>query len=92
LDNNFIEQQRWRRAAKVLAAYLYNTYERDWMELAQCPVSDPEDKSFIDKPSPELEEKWAMACASCPVFNECHNWADREDITGTYIAGEWRDG
>lgn len=91
MSDNLIEQQWWRRAAKVLTAYLYNSYERDWMELAQCPVSDPEDKSFIDKPSPELEEKWATACASCPVFGECQDWADREQITGTYIAGEWRD-
>lgn len=75
----------------VLAAYLYNTHERDWMDLAQCPVAKPEDKSFITKPSPELEERWAEVCASCPVFSECFDWANREGITGTYVAGEWRD-
>lgn len=76
---------------RVLADYLYNVYERDWMDLAQCAVAYPEIKDFIDKPTPEHDEKWGAICASCPVFNKCKEWADREEITGTYIAGEWRE-
>lgn len=92
MTDNFIEEDTWwRRAAKVITPYLYNVHERDWMELANCPVTEPEDKSFIEKPSPELAEKWAQACASCPVITECYDWANREDITGTFIAGEWRE-
>lgn len=76
---------------RTLAAYLYNVHERDWMDLAQCEVLDPSDTSFITKPTPELEEKWAAVCASCPVFTQCHKWAEREQITGVYAAGEYRE-
>lgn len=90
VDNFIQENTWWRRAAKVLTSVLYNTHERDWMELANCLVDTPEDKDFIQKPTAEQEKRWANSCAHCPVFGECFDWANREEITGTYIAGEWR--
>ena len=83
MANNLIE--------RVLRDYLYNVYERDWEELANCVVDDPQDKSFIDKPTPRTEGRMAILCATCPVFSQCKAWADREGVTGVYIAGEWRE-
>lgn len=88
---NLIADGWWQNSLKVMGNVLYNTYERDWMEYANCPVAHPADKSFIEKPTPQQAELWATTCAQCPVFSECFDWANREGITGAYIAGEWRE-
>jgi hypothetical protein len=54
-------------------------------------VDNPEDTRFIRRPTPEEEEEWGLTCAQCPVFNECLKWADRLDVTGVYVCGEWRE-
>lgn len=54
-----------------------------------CLVDDPDDTSFIRKPTPDEEEAWARTCAGCRAFNDCAEWAD--GATGVYVAGEWRE-
>lgn len=70
---------------------LNNFIEKDWMEVANCLVDDPEDTRFIRPPIGNEEEQWARTCAQCPVFSECLAWADRLDVSGVYVAGEWRE-
>jgi hypothetical protein len=66
--------------------------ERDWSRYAACIVDDPEDTRFIRPPTGVEEEQWGRICARCPVFAECLAWADRLEVSGVYVAGEWRDG
>ena len=75
---------------RVIAAVLYEMHERDWMPFGMCEVGDPRDTRFIRKPTPAEDDEWGALCAQCPVFSECLRWADREDVAGVYVAGEWR--
>ena len=68
-----------------------NLIEADWMQLAGCVVDDPADTRFIRRPSPVEDDEWGLVCSRCPVFAECLAWADRVEVSGVYVCGEWRE-
>jgi hypothetical protein len=78
-------------AAKTLAPQVEETYEKDWQDLALCAVKSNDDLSFISKPDEVTEKRWAKICSRCEVIEQCYKWANRNDITGSFIAGEWRE-
>lgn len=49
------------------------------------------DISFISKPDEVTERRWAKTCSRCPVPGECYAWAERNDVSGVFVAGEWRE-
>jgi hypothetical protein len=68
-----------------------NLIERDWQEAANCLVDDPKDTRFIRRPTPAEEEEWGFICAHCPVFQDCFSWSERNEASGVFVAGEWRE-
>ena len=49
------------------------------------------DTSFIRKPDDVTAKRWERICAQCPVIEECYAWANDNDVTGVFAAGEWRE-
>lgn len=76
--------------AKAVLPAMTETHQVDWMDAANCLVEDVSDTSFLYEPDEVSDRRWARICSKCQVFNQCATWADRFDIRGTYIAGEWR--
>lgn len=68
-----------------------SSHESDWMQAANCIVDDPEDTRFIRKPLPGEALIWEGICKQCPVSLQCMEWADENNETGVYLAGEWRE-
>ena len=85
------EEVWWERISRVLGIMLAGAHEKDWQDAANCQVDSHEDLSFIRKPDEVTQKRWERICAKCPVIEECFNWANKNDITGTFIAGEWRE-
>lgn len=81
----------WRGGLRILASILAGSYQRDWMDAANCIVERHDDNNFIRKPSSDEAPMWEQICKQCPVSTQCMEWADREQLTGVYAAGEWRE-
>jgi hypothetical protein len=60
-------------------------------EYAAAAWAAVSDTRFIREPTPEEDDEWGAVCAKCPVFEECLTWADKFNVTGVYVAGEWRE-
>ncbi|MFZ1361445.1 MAG: WhiB family transcriptional regulator [Candidatus Nanopelagicales bacterium] len=65
--------------------------EQTWMRNSACNTADPELFHSPEKESPaarKLRERQAkVICNTCPVINECREWAqDTDDGFGIYAA------
>jgi hypothetical protein len=70
--------------------------EIDWMDYANCAVSDTEDTSFVRKPDEVTRKRWQKICLQCEAFELCDEWANQPDEdgfkpAGVFAAGEWRE-
>lgn len=45
-----------------------------------------------DAPTPADRAAMAMVCAECPIFPECHDYAEAEQPRAGYWAGHFRGG
>lgn len=86
------DEERWYfRAAKAMAPAVKETYESDWMDAANCLAESVEDTEFIERPTMGQVRKWDLICKQCPVSMQCMEWADKNEVHGVFIAGEWRE-
>lgn len=95
MDDNLIDdftEEDWQtRTYRVISSVLYEDHESDWMQAGNCQVEEHEDLRFIVRPTAEEEKEWEAICKQCPVALQCLEWADREQPTNVYVAGEWRE-
>lgn len=65
-------------------------YEDDWKLLSNCR----DDERFT------WRREWLshhdlmglnLICMRCPVWGQCKQWADDEQVTDVFAAGEWKD-
>lgn len=95
MDELTEDEERWYlRAARAIAGPVKRTYEKDWMSESNCLDDDrfltapPQASWELGAPNdPQLE----AICRQCPVSMQCMEWADKNNPTGVFIAGEWRE-
>lgn len=85
------EETWWERAARAFGDALASFYQKDWMEGANCQADTQEDTSFIRKPDEVTAKRWARTCSRCDVIGQCYRWANSNEVTGVFVAGEWRE-
>ena len=61
----------------------------DWRDEASCVVTDPNDKTCIEKPDELGAARLRRMCARCAVIEECFRWAESNNVQGVWCAGEW---
>lgn len=65
-------------------------YDDDWKRRAACR----DDTRFTWRKEWLAPRDWMhlkLTCDGCPVFGQCAQWADDEQATDVFAAGEWKE-
>ncbi|QFG14309.1 WhiB family transcription factor [Mycobacterium phage Tourach] len=60
-----------------------------WQDEAACD-SDDRFTGRVETLSWRDHVEMRLLCESCPVFDECAKWAEREQVIEVFAAGQWR--
>ncbi|QQV92770.1 WhiB family transcription factor [Mycobacterium phage OhShagHennessy] len=60
-----------------------------WTEEAEC-IGDDRFTGRVEDLSWRDHAEMKLTCEKCPVFNDCAEWAEREQVIEVFAAGYWR--